>query len=52
MNLLKRFKTHKMPEKSFFYDRIIPAMFIALGLITIGLIIFAIGVLTGFVAWV
>lgn len=52
MNLLDRFKTHKMPDKSFFYDRVIPALFIILGLITIGLIIFAIGVLTGFVTWI
>lgn len=51
MNLLDRFKTHKMPEKSFFYDRMMPLLFMLLGLTTIGLILFAIGVLTGFVAW-
>lgn len=44
-------KPHKMPEGSMFYDRIVPALFIALGVVMILLILFAVGVLTGLVPW-
>ena len=52
MKALDKFKTHKMPQTSLFYDRVIPALFIAFAVITVGLIVFAIGVVTGLIAWV
>ena len=42
-------KSPKMPEKSVFYDRIVPVVFIVLALLTILLIAFSIGVLTGLI---
>ena len=51
MNLLNRFKTHKMPEQSFFYDRVVPALLIFFALVTGALILFAVGVFTGLVVW-
>jgi hypothetical protein len=44
-------KTHKMPEQSVFYDKVLPALFIGLAVIMGVLILFAIGVLTGIVPW-
>ena len=52
MKVLDRFKSHKMPDSSVFYDRVIPALFLAFGVVTAGLIIFAIGVFTGLIDWV
>lgn len=46
------FKAHKMPDKSVFYDRVVPVLFVALGLIMLLLIVFALGVLTGLIPWV
>jgi hypothetical protein len=45
-------KPHKMPDKSVFYDKIVPALFIILAVVMALLILFAIGVLTGLVPWV
>ena len=45
-------QTHKMPDDSTFYDKVIPALFIGLTVIMTLLILFAIGVLTGLVPWV
>jgi hypothetical protein len=52
VKVLNKFKPHKMPQGSLLYERIMPALFLALGTITIGLIVFAIGVFTGLIAWV
>lgn len=48
---LDRFKPHKAPEDSAFFDKVLPIVFIALGVITVALMVFAIGVITGFVQW-
>ena len=50
-SLLGNVKAHKMPDKSVFYDRVAPVLFIALGVIMAALVVFAIGVLTGIVPW-
>jgi len=44
-------KAHKMPEKSFFYDKFVPILGIALGLFTLLLILFALGVLFNLIVW-
>ncbi|MBZ0305113.1 MAG: hypothetical protein K8I82_03505 [Anaerolineae bacterium] len=44
-------KAHKMPEKSVFFDKVMPALFIVLAVVMVGLIIFAFGVVTGIVQW-
>jgi hypothetical protein len=41
-------KSH-MPKNSFLFEKIIPIALIVLGIITLGLMIFAAGVLMGFV---
>ena len=41
-------KSH-MPEDSVFYEKIIPISLITLGVVTIGLILFAAGVILGLV---
>ena len=41
-------KSH-IPENSLFYEKIIPALMIIMGSVTIALIIFATGILLGFV---
>jgi hypothetical protein len=41
--------TTHMPEKSTLFETIIPASLIVMGLITLGLILFAAGVLLGFI---
>ena len=38
-----------MPQESYFFDKVIPAALIALGIVTAALILFAVGVLLGFV---
>ena len=45
------FKVHKMPERSTFYDRIVPVLFVALGIVMLLLIVFALGVLSGVIQW-
>lgn len=45
-------KAHKIPERSVFYDRVLPALLIALAVLTVVLVLFAIGVLAGVVPWV
>jgi hypothetical protein len=40
-----------MPEQSVFYDRVLPILFAALGIVMVGLILFALGVLTGLIPW-
>lgn len=47
----RTFKAHRIPERSLFYQRIMPAMFIVLVVIMAGLILFALGVLLGLVPW-
>jgi hypothetical protein len=44
-------KSHRMPEKSFLYDRLIPIVLIVFGMITVLLIVIAAGVLTGIIPW-
>ena len=44
-------KTHKMPEQSVLYDRLVPVLFVVLGIITLALIVFSLGVLTGLIHW-
>jgi hypothetical protein len=39
----------RMPENSTLFDKVIPASLIVMGIITLGLILFAAGVLLGFV---
>jgi len=41
----------RMPENSMFYDRIIPAVLIILGVTTVAMILFALGILTGLIRW-
>ena len=48
---LDEIKTHKMPANSPFYDKLMPIIMIALGIITLVLILFAVGVLTGLIHW-
>jgi len=48
---LDRIKTHKMPEQSVLYDRLVPILFVVLGLVTLALIVFSLGVLTGLIHW-
>ena len=38
-----------IPKNSFLFERILPAAFLLMGLVTLGLILFAAGVLLGFV---
>lgn len=38
-------------RQSLFYDRVIPALFVVLAVIMLALVIFALGVATGGVAW-
>jgi hypothetical protein len=45
------FKTPKMPENSLFYDKVLPVALAVLGVITVALVLFAVGVLTGVIAW-
>ncbi len=44
-------KSPRMPEQSIFYDRIVPLMLIVLGVVMVGLIVFAAGVLAGLIPW-
>lgn len=41
--------TSHIPKNSFLFEKIVPASLIVLGLVTLGLILFAAGVLLGFV---
>lgn len=41
--------TNRMPEDSAFFERIVPFLLIGLGFVTAALILFAAGVLLGFV---
>ncbi len=38
-----------MPEDSYFFEKIVPGLLIALGIVTLTLILFALGVLLGIV---
>ena len=50
MNANKRKpSTSHIPEKSTLFETVIPAALIVMGIITLGLILFAAGVLLGFV---
>lgn len=46
------FKTHRMPDKSVLFNRLIPLLFVVLGLVTLALIVFAIGIVTGMIHWI
>ncbi len=48
---LDEVKTHKMPDNSVVYDRLIPVIFAVLGIVTLILIVFSVGVLTGLIHW-
>ena len=41
--------TSHIPEKSFLFEKIVPASFIILGILTLGLILFATAILLGIV---
>jgi len=41
----------RMPENSVFFEKIIPVVLVIMGVVTIGLILFAAGVLLGFVSF-
>jgi hypothetical protein len=43
--------SHRMPEHSLLYDRVIPAALVILGVVMLLLIVFAVGVLTGLIHW-
>lgn len=38
-----------MPKSSFFFEKVVPASLVVMGIITLGLIVFAAGVLFGLV---
>ena len=42
-------KISHMPENSLFYEKIIPTLMIVMGIVTVALIVFAVGVLLGFI---
>ena len=42
-------KTSHIPQNSFLFEKIVPASLIILGIITLGLLLFAAGVLLGIV---
>ncbi len=44
----KNDKTH-MPSKSLFFEKVVPALLILMGVITVALLLFAAGVLLGIV---
>jgi hypothetical protein len=44
-------KAHKMPENSLFYDKILPILFVCLGIMMALLVLFAVGVITGVIPW-
>ncbi|MCA1553423.1 MAG: hypothetical protein LC737_03500 [Chloroflexi bacterium] len=44
-------RSRRMPKASTFYDRIVPLMLLALGVLTLVLILVAAGVLVGIVRW-
>ncbi len=46
-----RRKPHKITDDSTFYDRLIPILFVVLIVITVALIAFALGVVTGVIPW-
>ncbi len=41
----------RMPEDSVFYDKVLPVLFVILGVIMLVLIAFAVGVLAGIIPW-
>lgn len=44
-------KSHKMPDHSVLFDRIIPILFVLLAVVMVLLLAFAAGVLLGVVPW-
>lgn len=42
-------KVHRIPQGSFFFDRLIPVLLIVLGLITLLVILYALALLVGWV---
>lgn len=44
--------TNRMPSDSTFYDKVVPVLLIVLAVIMAGLILFALGVLLGFIPFV
>jgi len=49
MALAKKDSKSHMPEKSLLFEKIVPALLFIMGVITLGLILFAAGVLLGIV---
>ena len=43
--------SRRMAKDSIFYEKVVPLLLIGLGIVTLALIVFAAGVLLGFVAW-
>ncbi|HEX9797118.1 MAG TPA: hypothetical protein VGA52_09030 [Anaerolineales bacterium] len=41
--------SNRMPADSAFFERVVPALLVVLGIITVGLIVFAAGILLGFI---
>ncbi|MCA1554857.1 MAG: hypothetical protein LC737_10800 [Chloroflexi bacterium] len=44
-------RSRRMPKDSTFYDRVVPIILIALGALTLLIILVAVGVLLGIVHW-
>ena len=44
----KNSKSH-MPKDSFFFEKVVPVSLTVMGIVTLGLIVFAAGVLLGFI---
>lgn len=47
----QRYWPHKITEDSTLYDRIIPVLFVVLVVITVALIVFALGIVAGVIPW-
>lgn len=47
----RRPSTTRMPQGSVFYERVVPILLVSMGIITVLLILFAVGVLLGVVPW-
>jgi hypothetical protein len=43
-------KPSRMPNNSFFFERLVPSLLVLLGVVTVALILFALAVLFGYVA--
>lgn len=42
-------RASRMPRNSLFFEKVVPALLVLMGLVTLGLILFAVGVLLGLI---